>query len=326
MTHPKHRLLPLVSAALVAMLAFSGLAYAGDAGAGGRDRPHVVFLIGDREYRSEESMPMLARILRQRHGCDVTLCFSVSEGGVIDPNRPDYFRGLEALADADLMVVFMSWRQPSPEQLGQIMKFLKSGGAVLGFRPTVLALDYPQDHPQAHLNREWPHEVLGLRWIKHHGHANSTDVELHEDQKHHPVLRGVAPFHARSWLYYAAGHVHRNVKPLMIGRAVKGAAAGGAHFSEPQPVAWMHQREQAYGGGRSFFITLGDPEDFFQESMRRLAIQGMFWAMGMEERIPAHGLDVGFVMDYSPNGSGFGMVYKQNLRPEDVSLEPPAGP
>ena len=271
-------------------------------------------------------MPMLARILRNRHGFDVTPCFSVSDDGVIDPNRPDYFRGIEALADADLMVVFMSWRQPAPEQLGHIMDFLKSGGAVVGFRPTVLTFEFPKDHQQAHLNREWPHEVLGLRWIKHHGHANSTDVFLHEDQKSHPVLRGVGPFHARSWLYYAADHVHKNVQPLMYGRAVRGAVAGGEHFSDPQPVAWIHQREQAYGGGRTFFITLGDPEDFFQESMRRLSIQGMFWAMGMEDQIPESGLNVDFVMDYSPNRSGFGKAYKQNLRPEDIPLDAPASP
>jgi hypothetical protein len=97
---------------LMVLIAFTGLALAGDAEA--RKRPHAVFLIGVREYRSEESMPMLARILKNHHGFDVTLCFSVSDEGVIDPNRPDYFRGIEALADADLMVVFMSWRQPGP--------------------------------------------------------------------------------------------------------------------------------------------------------------------------------------------------------------------
>jgi type 1 glutamine amidotransferase len=313
-------------ASLMTLFAVSGLAIAGNPDAGGPDRPHAVFLIGDREYRSEESMPMLASILRNRHGFDVTLCFSVSDEGVIDPNRPDYFRGIEALANADLMVVFMSWRQPGPEQLGHITNHLKSGGAVVGFRPTVLTFDYPQDHHLAHLNKEWPHEVLGLRWIKHHGHKNSTDVFLHEDQKSHPVLRGVRPFHARSWLYYAADHVHRNVKPLMIGRAVRGAEPGGEHFGEPQAVAWTHQRQQSYGGGRTFFTTLGDPEDFHQESMRRLAIQGMFWAMGMEEQIPKNGLNVDFVMDYKPNRSGFGKAYKQNLRPEDIPLDPPATP
>ncbi len=171
------RLLPVLVASLMTWFALSGVSFAGDSDAGGRDLPHVVFLIGDREYRSEDSMPMLARILRNRHGFDVTLCFSVSDDGVIDPNRPDYFRGIEALADADLMVVFMSWRQPTPEQLGHITDFLKSGGAVVGFRPTVLTFDYPKDHRHAHLNKEWPHEVLGLRWIKHHGHGGSDSRE-----------------------------------------------------------------------------------------------------------------------------------------------------
>jgi len=323
--HEKKRLSAVILS-LVTLLAVSGVAFSADAAAAVRDRPHVVFLIGDREYRSEESMPMLASILKNRHGCDVTLCFSVSDDGVIDPNRPDYFQGIEALARADLMVVFMSWRQPAPEQLAQITDYLKSGGAVVGFRPTVLTFEFPNDHPNARLNQEWPHEVLGLRWIKHHGHQNSTDVFLHEDRKSHPVLRGVTPFHARSWLYFAADHVHPNVKPLMFGRAVKGAEPGGEHFSEPQPVAWTHQREPTHGGGRTFFTTLGDPKDFHQESMRRLSIQGMFWAMGIEDKIPAEGLNVDFVTAYHPNPSGFGKTYKPNMRPEDFPLDPPDAP
>ncbi len=310
-----------VTLAVVAWIPLVGTAVAGD-----HERPHIVFLIGDREYRSEESMPMLASILKNRHGCDVTLCFSVSKEGIIDPNRPDHFEGIEALDTADLMVVYMSWRQPAPGQLAKITKYLDAGGAVVGFRPTVLTFEFPEDHPNARLNHEWPHEVLGLRWIRHHGSANSTDVFLHDDQKNHPVLRGVAPFHARSWLYHAAGHVHPNVKPLLYGRAVRGAELGGEHFGEPQPVAWMHQREPAYGGGRTFFTTLGDPMDFHKESMRRLSIQGMFWAMGMEDRIPVQGLDVDFVLDYQPNPSGFGKTYKPDMRPEDFPLVPPDAP
>ena len=308
------------AAVVAVLLTAPSVCSADEAEAGVRGRPHAVFLIGDREYRSEESMPMLARILKNRHGFDVTLCFSLNEDGVIDPNRPYYFQGIEALADADLMVVYMSWRQPTPGQLGYITDFLMSGGAVVGFRPTVLTFEFPADHPNAALNTEWPHEVLGLRWISHHGSANSTDAFLVEDQKHHPVLRGVQPFHARSWLYHSADHLHANAQPLMYGRAVRGAQPGGEHFSDPQPVAWMHQREPAYGAGRSFFITLGNPEDFAEESMRRLSLQGMFWALGREDEIPRQGLDVDLLMEYRPHPSGFGKVYKQNLRPEEIPL------
>ena len=70
----------------------------------------------------------------------------------------------------------------------------------------------------------------------------------------------------------------------------------------------------------AFFTTLGHPHDFFNESLRRLAIQGIFWALGLEDRIPEEGLNVDYIGDYTPNNSGFGMAYKQNVRPEDVPI------
>ena len=50
----------------------------------GRGR-HVVFLTGDEEYRSEEGLPMLAKILSQRHGFKTSVLFSVDEDGTINP-------------------------------------------------------------------------------------------------------------------------------------------------------------------------------------------------------------------------------------------------
>ena len=73
-------------------------------------KPHVVFVIGDEEYRSEESMPMLAKILKREMDADITLCYSVDSSGTIDPNRLDHIEGLEALETADLMVIFTRFR------------------------------------------------------------------------------------------------------------------------------------------------------------------------------------------------------------------------
>ena len=67
---------------------------------------HVVFVSGDEEYRSEETNPMLAKILSQRHGFDCTVLFSIDpENGYIDPNNQKSLPGLEALKGADLMII-----------------------------------------------------------------------------------------------------------------------------------------------------------------------------------------------------------------------------
>jgi hypothetical protein len=61
----------------------TSVSYAARPGAGqGR---HIVFLAGDEEYRSEEGLPMLAKILSQRHGFKCTVLFSVDPDGTINP-------------------------------------------------------------------------------------------------------------------------------------------------------------------------------------------------------------------------------------------------
>jgi hypothetical protein len=69
---------------------------------------HLVFVTGDEEYRSEDSMPMLAKILAVHHGFKCTVLFAINkETGEIDPQTVDNIPGLEALKTADLMVLFI---------------------------------------------------------------------------------------------------------------------------------------------------------------------------------------------------------------------------
>ena len=51
--------------------------------------------------------------------------------------------------------------------------------------------------------------------------------------------------------------------------------------------------------------------------MRRLAIQGILWALGKEDQIPAEGVKTDTVGEYDPANSGFGEEqFKPNLTPE----------
>jgi len=297
---------------------------AGDEGA-----PHLVFVTGDEEYRSEETMPMLARILHRDHGFSVSVCFALSDG-IIDPNRADHIEGLEILAGADLMVMNTRFRKLPEEQLRHIVDFAESGKPMAGFRTATHAFRYGDGHE---MDKAWPHRVFALPWISHHGGGNSTDASPAPGQEDHPVLRGVAPFHARSWLYHSQTLLD-TATPLLIGRAVEGAEPGGPHFSDPHVVAWTHLYESAAGPARVFFTTLGHPRDFHDESMRKLSLNGILWALGMEERIPAEGSRADFAAPYEPASSGFGDKFKPGLRPatmlappsEDPGTETPAAP
>src|ERR1700674_4203764 len=67
---------------------------------------HIVFLSGDEEYRSEEGLPMLARILAVHHGFKCTVLFPINAAdGTITPTIQTNIPGMEALDSADLCVM-----------------------------------------------------------------------------------------------------------------------------------------------------------------------------------------------------------------------------
>src|ERR1051326_82488 len=85
---------------------------------------HCVFIAGEESYRSEESMPMMARILAEHHGFKCTVLFAVDpKDGTINPTIKDNIPGLEALATADLMVVFIRWRELPDDQMKAIIDY-----------------------------------------------------------------------------------------------------------------------------------------------------------------------------------------------------------
>lgn len=248
---------------------------------------HVVFVTGDDEYRSEFSMPMIARILEAKHGMKTSVAYARPT-----PQTNTYIEGLEALQSADLAVFFVRWRELPGAQLRLILEYLGSGLPLAGLRTSTHAFRYPKGSPHEPLNDEFGLDVWGQKWIRHHGAQSSTDVEAVAE---HPILRGVEPkFHVRSWLYVVEPLVG-DCKPLLMGRAVN--PQGGKDWG-PQPVAWI----KTYKEARVFFTTLGHPEDFRVESVRRLVVNGIYWALGKE--VPAGGTDVGILGGYDPPPSG----------------------
>src|SRR6202045_5046709 len=72
---------------------------------------HIVLISGDEEYRSEEALPQLAKLLAKHHGFKCTVLFAIDpKDGTINPNQNDNIPGLEALETADLMIIFTRFR------------------------------------------------------------------------------------------------------------------------------------------------------------------------------------------------------------------------
>jgi uncharacterized protein len=239
-----------------------------------------VFVTGDDEYRSEITMPMIAAILEKVHGFSTSVAYARPR-----PQTKDNIEGLDALASADLMVMYTRFRQLPDEQLRHILKFTESGKPMIGLRTTTHAFQYPAGSAHQHLNDGFGRDVFGQKWIVHHGHRSSTDVAVHQASASHPILRGVSRFRARSWLYHVTPLDGDNTV-LLEGTSVGSERANrAAEFPLTQPVAWTRQ----FKGARVFFTTLGHPNDFEHESMRRLLINAIYW--GLAREVPAGGAD-----------------------------------
>ncbi len=249
--------------------------------------PHVVFVTGDDEYRSEITMPMIAAILEKRHGIRTSVAYAKPI-----PQTKDNIEGLEALDTADLMVMFTRFRRLPDDQLARITRFADSGKPLVGLRTTTHAFLYPEGSPHVALNDGFGRGVFGQKWITHHGSRSTTAVTLNGAQAQHPILRGVAPFPARSWLYHVEP-LNGPAAVLLNGESINSQQAGKHETYPPnQPVAWTREHR----GARVFFTTLGHPADFEQESMRRLVVQGILWALGRD--IPGGGADATPVTPY----------------------------
>ncbi len=288
--------------------------------------PHIVFVIGDEEYRSEESMPMLGEILHRELGAKISLCYPLNANGIIDPNVTDNIEGLESLATADLMVVFTRWRNLPANQAKMITDYAESGRPMVGFRTATHTFMYKDNPEMQHLNNDWPAKVFGQQWITHHGHfedgnAPLTQVSILPDSKT-KILNGFEPFQAYSWLYHVNGgdwKLNGDARPFLEGKSLRSnheMEGNLEKFPITNPVAWIKTYTGTSGKtARVFFTTLGHPYDFKNESMRKLALNGIYWSLGIEKQIPKKGVNAEMVSDYNPNNSGFGEKFKKNMKP-----------
>ena len=86
---------------------------------------HIVLVAGDEEYRSEEQLPQLAKILSLHHGFRCMVLFSQDpETGEIDPNEGGHIPGLEVLAEADMLVLFVRFRRLPDADMKHIVDYV----------------------------------------------------------------------------------------------------------------------------------------------------------------------------------------------------------
>ncbi len=286
---------------------------------------HIVFLAGDHEYRSEESLPALARILAKHQGFKCTVLFDIDDEGNISAGEPQNIPGMEALDTADLAVVFLRFQHLPAEQMKHLDDYLNRGGPVIGLRTATHGFKTAKDDPFAKYSFDskvagyelgFGHQVLGQTWVGHYGknHSQSTRIAIVPEKKGHAILRGVKDVWVQAGAYVGkpvASEILTMAQPLN-GMTPDSPAS---ETQPPQPSEWTRTYKAANGKTARVFTSLyGTSEDITNDGYRRMLVNACFWTLGLEEKItPA--LDIAFVGSFKPNTFGGG-AYARGIKPE----------
>ena len=309
------------------------LVYTGKSGPG--QGKHIVFLTGDEEYRSEEGLPMLARIMAERHGFKCTVLFTLDpKDGTIDAGNQTNMPGLQALDTADLCVMLLRFREFPDADMKHFVDYFNAGKPFVALRTATHSFSYDRNKQSPYAKYDWRskeweggfgQQVLGDTWISHHGDhgKQSTRGIPNPELKDHPILRGVADVWGPTDVY-GITHLPADATVLLRGQVLEGMkpedkALEGPKNNPMMPIAWAREYKNGAGNvNRIFTTTMGASVDLENEDLRRLVVNASYWAIGLADKIPAKA-DVTYVGEYKPTWFGFNK-HKRGVKPQDLRL------
>lgn len=298
---------------------------------------HIVFLSGDEEYRSEEGLPMLAKILAVRHGFKCTVLFPIHPAdGTIDPNVSTNIPGMETLRDADMVVMLLRFRELPDDKMQYFVDFLNSGKPILGLRTSTHAFNYKSKESRfvkfGYNNKEWPggfgQQVLGDTWVSHHGNHGKESARgvINPEKKNHPILKGVDDIWGPSDVY-GITHLPKDAEVLVYGQVLEGMKptdkpVEGKKNDPLMPLVWVRNYTGEKGKtSKIITTTMGASVDLENEGLRRLLVNACYWALGLEKKIPKQN-NVDYVGEYKPTFFGSNKAQK-GIKPSDHELREP---
>jgi len=231
----------------------------------GDKRPHLVAIVSEYEYETDRTLTDFAAKYLGRD-FRTTFVYGREEDG-------NDLVGIEAVKDADLLLVSVRRRSLPAEQLEIVRKYFASGKPAIGIRTASHAFKLREpDVPAGHA--EWPEfdaEAWGGHYTGHYGDELKTTVEPVAAESGHPILHGIpsSAFPSTGTLYKAA--------PVAEGATV--LATGSVQGNPVEPVAWVYTRKN---GGKSFYTSLGHKGDFESPQFLRLFTNAVYWAAGKE--------------------------------------------
>lgn len=221
-------------------------------------RPHVVLISFEDEYHSAETLPRFARDLTDRFGFRCSMLTGDPKFGI---------RGLDALNDADVLVLYARRHALPKPQMTAIRRYLERGGAIVALRTSSHAFAIKTALPEGF--EVWPdfdYEVLGGNYHDHFPAVGRMKITLADNASQHPILAGVD---LQNWT--SSSSLYRT-SPLASNTTV---LLWGTHNKATEPLAWTSH----YHGARVFYAAIGNVEDFRTPSFNTMLVNAIYWAM-----------------------------------------------
>ena len=293
------------------------IVYEGTSGAG--KGKHLVFLTGDEEYRGEEGLPMLAKILSQRHGFKCTVLFSMNDKGEIDPNNQKSLSNPKALDSADAIIMLLRFRTWPDAIYKHFDDACNRGIPVIGLRTST--------HAFRGKIGGFGKRVLGERWVSHWG-AHKREAcrgVIEPGAEKNLILNGVTNVFADSDVYEA--YPPKDAKILMRGLVLENMKPDskpstrqkkGRGINDPaMAVAWTRSHKWPSGKTSPIFTsTMGAATDLQSEGLRRMIVNAIY--AGLKLEVPKKA-NVDYVDPYKPLFYGFNS-FRKGLKPSDHAL------
>lgn len=297
---------------------------------------HIVFLANDHEYRSEQTCPLMAKILAKHHGFKCTVLFGVDDEGFIKSGAKSVPH-LEALHDADMLFFFARFMNLPEEQAGMIAEYFERGGPVVGVRTSTHCfngqggkwskLNY--NHDGEDYRGGMGEQIFGNTWNKtrgqsHYGsnHLMGCLITAVPTAEAHPVLQGVKRIHAYSGAYESKPPA--DATPLLQVQVLN-TFGPSEDVNADKPIVnagWAREHYVAPSGAqqtaRSIYTSFGASEDLLSEDARRFLLNACLWAGGWEDAIRPD-LDVSIVGTFTPSAYGSGAFYYEGVKPQDLA-------
>jgi hypothetical protein len=166
--------------------------------------------------------------------------------------------------------------------------------------------------------------------VNHHGaHGREgTRGVVAKGQEKHPILKGFQPgdIFGTTDVYTVNLPLPGDSAPIVLGEVTEtlksdSKAVSGKKNDPMMPVAWTKTyKSEGDRSGRVFTTTMGASQDLEFEGTRRLIVNGCFWALGLEEKIPDKTY-VDLVGEFKPTRFAFknnAEWVKRALKPADL--------